>query len=150
VSDNIGNGTAEAHPNYSLAYFAFNGESYDEIEECYFSIDSLFQRIRELWESHSSLKTDAGMSVILTNKSGAQLQVGVSQEGWLIALEPKKQFRLVRHPSDGGRHIPFLLPSWTEFPDDCIQTPDVAMSLVTDWLISNHLSLSARGLYIRE
>jgi hypothetical protein len=111
-----------------------------EKEQRAFALRDVFAIINEVCEKHRRLATEtdpvAWPTVILKRNDGERLQVGLSDEGWLLIVLPKGggRSRIVRGNLPSGNRVVFLLPEWTDFDRKHVISPRFGAAAVDAWL----------------
>jgi hypothetical protein len=127
-------------PTYcQLERFVFDGDKYDAVTESYDRFPAVWRRILQLWEIQKAAHPSVGVSVILHNRLGRRIQVGVSDRGWLLILDPVDNTHIVRRTKNPGddQFAAFLLPEWTEFTLECVHSAAYAREALSQWLDVN-------------
>jgi hypothetical protein len=120
-----------------------------QILENYSDFSTVRRRIFELWEEHNvrqlerrnkELIEETNNTVILRNRWGGWLQVGVSKYGWLLIMKNAGEPLRVSHGTNQAEgYVIFLLPEWTEFEFSCLIANTTAEHVIENWLDKGEL-----------
>lgn len=100
---------------------------------------ALWHRLRHIRQQHRAYLEQAdgaSISVVLKNRWGRTLQVGMSDEGWLLILirSDLHPTRIIRRGVPGTGRVPFLIPEWTDFERRDLLPEGDALRIMRDWL----------------
>jgi hypothetical protein len=129
-------------PFCRLEYFTFIDDNFEKtIKECH-DFDQVQDALSEIWESHAKENPSLGTGVVLFNRHGGELEVGMSQQGWLLILHIAGMPQIIFSQRDSVGYVPFLLDKhWYEHPSSCIHDKSSALKAIEQWLVRGIMCL---------